>query len=319
MLISKWFLMISLTSLVFSINLRAQTTEADAARQRRQEELDRQRQERDLNDRRQALDTLANSPRVPYIRHSSETKPLTKEERAKIKAILAPDAEDTRKYKDFLRQKNTGLFRLFPDLDCEVEKNVIRADGNCADLIPGSWNYSFRRKNYSTLDFLDVQFKDGNLISKGFISQGILVRLGDVALENILPADSGVKFLLDFKPEARIREAKKQFLQISRGIEAGGYKYTNSLKAETNVTYALRVIAYRNEQKTFSRLTPDNVNLDDLKFLSLEGDKRIDLTVVFRIVRQDENGSLTILWKELNRQESPKLVFAKNEKLSDIK
>lgn len=91
------------------------------------------------------------------------------------------------------------------------------------------------------------------------------------------------------------------------------------MKAEKNVTYALRAIAFRSEHKIISRLTPDNVNPDESKFLYLDDDKRFDLTVVFRVVRQAENGSITILWKELNRQQSPKLIFAKNEKLSDIK
>lgn len=163
------------------------------------------------------MDNLADSPRARYIRSSPEIKPLTKEERAKIKAILAPDAEDAEKYKDFLGQKNTGLFRLFPYSACEA-KYIVRADGECGNLVSGNWNYSFRRKNYSTADFLDIQFNDSNLISKGFLTQGILVRLGDVALETVSPADNEIKFLIDLKPEIKIGEAKKQFRRLTEEL-----------------------------------------------------------------------------------------------------
>lgn len=294
-------------------------TQTQSVVEQRELERIRQRQEEDFNRRKSAMDALMSGATTGrYVRPTPRTT-LSKEERARIKAILAPDAADAAKYADFLRQKKTGLFRLFPDFDCET-KNVVRADGNCANLVPGGWNYSFRKKNYSDADFLDIRFKDGNLISESFLSQGILVRLGDVPLETVLPTSGGMRFLLDFQPEIQSQSAKKQFANIAKGIAADNYKYAKSVKAEENTTYALRVIAYRSKSRVLNDLSA-NTTADDFKFGKLNfADKRIDLTVAFRIVRRDENGgALTILWKELNRQESPKLVFAKGEKLSDIK
>lgn len=300
-------------------NIKAQTTELD--RQRRQAEIFEQerRQEEEFNRRRRQLSELTSGTfGGGYIRLMPRTPSLSKEERTRIRAIIAPNAADAVKYNDFLKQKNTGLFRLFPDFDCEA-KSIIRVDGNCADLVPGSWNYSFRLKNYSDIDFLDVQLKDGNLISKGFLSQGILVRLGNVPLENVSLTSAGVKFLLDFMPKDQIVEAKKQFVQITEGIKAAdGYIYTNSLKADENTTYALRVIAYRS--KVNNRGLSKKMTARELNFINLNyADKRIDLTVAFRIIRRDEDGSITILWKEINRRNAPKIVFAKYEKPSDIK
>jgi len=316
----KKTLVILLLGCVFYSTGKGQNSDAaERERQRREAERARQRYEADLNRRMKEMNELMNpTPAAIYVKPAPQVPSLSKEERTRIKAMLAPNAEDAAKYKDFLRQKNTGLFRLFPDFDCHQEKNVIRVDGNCANLVPGSWNYSFRQKNYSDIDFWDVRFKDENLISKGFLSQGMLVRLGNVPLENVSTASGGIKFLLEFKPGTLLEEAKKQFAQIEKGIEADGYKYTNSIKADENTTYAMRVVAYRD--KINNRGLSDKITSGDFKYFYLNSnDKRIDLTVAFRVVRRDADGSITILWKELNRREAPKIVFAKNEKLSDIK
>jgi hypothetical protein len=106
---------------------------------------------------------------------------------------------------------------------------------------------------------------------------------------------------------------------MAKGVAEGGYRYATSAPAEENMTYALRVVAYRTKGISLAGFT-DTLTADDIKFGGLNRfDTRIDLTVAFRIVRRDENSSVTILWKQLNRQDAPKLVFAKNEKLSDIK
>jgi hypothetical protein len=321
MLNFKKILLIVLILGVLYSNVKAQV--AGVERESREAEILRRRQKLDeeFNKRQRQLDEVRNGTiggGIYTSRPVRRTPSLSREERARIRAIIAPNAEDTAKYQNFLKQKNTGLFRLFPDFDCE-SKNEIRADGDCANLVPGSWAYSFRRKNYSDADFLDIQFKDGNFISKGLLSQGILVRLGDVSLESVSPTSAGVKFLLDFMPENQIGEAKKQFTQITRGIEApDGYKYTNSLKADENTTYALRIVAYRS--KISNRGLSEKITADDLKFINLNyADKRRDLTVAFRVVRRDEDGSVTILWKEINRKDSPQIIFGKKDKFLDIK
>ncbi len=331
MLNVKKILSMFLIACAFTVIVKSQAPTSDfreqrqyLEEQRKQNELNRQRNEQELNKRQQNSDrltqnSLRNRLKSPARTHSTQSQPLTKEEKARIRKILTPNAEDLIKYKDFLQMSNTGIFRLFPDFDCESE-GVIRVDGNCANLVPGSWNYSFRQKDYSDSDFLDVRLKDGNLIGEGFLSQEILVRLGDVPLENVSPASGGIKFLMGFTPETESEKVKRQFAQIANGIETDGYKYAKRVKAEENTTYAMRIVAYRNEDKTINRLSGKNATADDFKFINSNHiDKRIDLTVAFRIVRRDENGGITILWKEINRRDTPKIVFAKNEKPSDIK
>jgi hypothetical protein len=56
----------------------------------------------------------------------------------------------------------------------------------------------------------------------------------------------------------------------------------------------------------------------ELKFLGLAKDDRDDIIVTFRIVRKEADGNVTIVWKELNRKETPKLKFGKGESMTDI-
>ncbi len=139
------------------------------AEQQRQDEINRQNRERDLDDRSNNLHGLMNDSLSQHQDklnedHSPKIKPLTKKEKARISKILTPNAEDLVKYKDFLQQKNTGLFRLFPDIGCESE-NIIRTDGDCENFVSGSWAYSFRLKNHVKADFSDIRFSEKYLIS----------------------------------------------------------------------------------------------------------------------------------------------------------
>lgn len=226
------------------------------------------------------------------------------------KKRLAPDERDFAAYAQFLTQPNTGLLKIFPDAGCEENAHILRADDLCLNSIPNSAFYSFRRNRHTAEALSDIRYKDGVFISDGILSQGIMTVLGDVPLENISLASEGMKFLTDYKPEPQSREALTQFAKITRGVKAGEYIYRNAQPAIENTTYTLRVIAYR--AKLYQ---PFNGHLLDV----LEGDKRTDLTLAFRVVRKDADGSLLLLWKELARRESPKAVFPKGNKNNPIK
>jgi hypothetical protein len=70
------------------------------------------------------------------------------------------------------------------------------------------------------------------------------------------------------------------------------------LPVADNTTYALRSIAY---QGTIMR------SIQTLTYNELDVDKRRDVIVVFRVVKRDADGSVTILWKELSNKNAPKL------------
>lgn len=304
-----------LTVCVFSFIAHSQIP-GNSAEQRRQDDLQKQKVEGDLQERMRDLNDLnrgvlppARTELIVTRRKTPETKEeraVDKEQQAIIEATLSPNPDDASKHKTFLKQSNTGMFRLFPDFDCQPQKLIVRVDGDCANQIPGTWFYSFRQKNYSNATLFDVRLKNENLIAGAFLSQGILVQLGDVPLEGITLASNGLKFLVNFKPETQDTEIKKQFLQIEKGIEFEGYEYSKTIKPLENMTYAMRVVAYRSENKSIpsSEMTAENV-----KLLAVSIDKRKDLILAFRIIRKEADGNITILWKELARRDSPKVVF----------
>ena len=83
-----------------------------------------------------------------------------------------------------------------------------------------------------------------------------------------------------------------------------------------NVTYALRVIVYK-VANSFPPISEKTTNMQ-LRFMSLNFDKRSDGIIAFRIVRKDELGDLTIVWKRLQKNDSLKIKFSKEEQLKDF-
>lgn len=221
------------------------------------------------------------------------------------KKRLQPNPQDLTRYARFLRQPRTGIFRLMPDLGCTENVNVIRADALCLNYVPESSYYSFREKEHTIEILSDIRLRNGFLISDGILSQGILVNLGEIELEKIAPQSEGLKFLSGFAPHSQGIEAQKQYLQMMRGVKLGSYEYKKAHPLIENATYALRVVAYRgNIIRSFR----------GYRFDLLGGDKRIDLTLAFRVIRKEADGSATLLWKEIERREAPRLVFPKRRK-----
>jgi hypothetical protein len=263
---------------------------------------------------------IANRDRQPRIvpRKYPDGKPYSKEEIEQIEALKRPDEADLAKYADFLKQKKTGMFRLFPYLAC-IEKGLIRVDGECADFIPDSWAYSFRAKDFSIPFFFDLKYKDGNLVTGSLLSLGVLTALGDVSMENVSMTSDGMKFLAELKPETGQKESEKQIEDFVKGVESGGYQYSTKVKVEENTTYGLRVVAYRMPGDVKLLLTDKPLPRGDFNYQINRYDERDDITLAFRIIRRETDGNVTILWKELSRADAPKLVFPKGVKKIIVK
>jgi hypothetical protein len=130
------------------------------------------------------------------------------------------------------------------------------------------------------------------------LSQGILVNLGPAEIGAVDQSHEALRYLVDFQPEQEGRAAQKQFLQIMRGVRVGGFDYKKALPATENSTYALRVVAYRGS--IYRRM-------GGYKFDLLDGDKRIDVMLAFRVLSKDADGGITLLWREISRRSAPRL------------
>ncbi|MEO6655758.1 MAG: hypothetical protein ABIO36_06705 [Pyrinomonadaceae bacterium] len=240
---------------------------------------------------------------------------LTNKDRERMRESRKVDPVDLEKYKDFLKDEKTGIFRLFPNYNCITPK-VIRIDGDCAGFVPESSYFSFRAKKYSDILNQDMGFVHDEFISGGFFSQGIFVSLGNLPLESVALDQPGVKFLADIKPDTEAAAAKVKAPQYRKGVTSGEFTYASHAQAVENTTYAFRLIAYRLGNTLVPSSAP--TMLEQL-FTSLDFDKRVDMIVAFRVVRMGPGANATILWKELNRKDAPRLKFAKGEPFNDFK
>jgi hypothetical protein len=205
---------------------------------------------------------------LPHRDAGRPQQSLTKEE----KRLLAVPREDRALHAAFLKRKRTGLIRLLPRESFD-RKLALRGGGAY---------YSFVHREHQYGYGSDIELQGGHF-SVGFAGAdfGFLVDLGDTPLESVSAETDGVRFVADFETPSAEREAREIQRQLSRsmGRHAGTSPYRRRLPAVVGHTYAVR-----------------SVNYD-----------RSDVLVAFRVLRQDENGSVLLLWKTLKEYTPPVL------------
>ncbi len=216
--------------------------------------------------------------------------------------LLAPNVEDLAKFKIFLQQPDTGIFKLAADIGCSDDTNILVATPDCLDytMSGGGNSYSFRMKDYRLRRLADINFTNSSFQASGVFLHGFFAELGDIPLEQVNLQTKGVEFAAAFKPEPNFEKAKEIDSQLANGISENGFSYRRAVAAKDDTTYILRSIAYK---RKFSRYV-DGLTYDEMHY-----DKRKDVLIAFRVIRRDDNGSLTVVWKQLRSQSSPKTKF----------
>lgn len=233
--------------------------------------------------------------RLP-IRPSKTRILLTKRD----KALTAVDAQDKSKYSAFLKSSDTGILRLHDSEDCDEEGKTIGADEPCPWNITGKATiYSFRTGDYTNKITSDIQFEEKTFKIVGLNLLGFLTDLGDVSIENLNLQSGGIREMAEFEPSLQISEITNHFNLARNGFQVGDYIYKNELRMKPYKTYALRSIAY--DSKVLLKVGKRKINL-------LENDKRKDIIVIFRVIREYEDGSIGILWKKIQSKDAPKLL-----------
>ena len=189
---------------------------------------------------------------------------------AKEKVFLAPSAEDVSAFAGFLRQPDTGMARLMPR---ETYDGALLIRG-------GGAYYSFAQLTNEYGGGSDIGLEKGQL-RVGFAGAnfGFLTSLGDLAIDSVTAEHAGVRLLAEFNTPSAEPDAREQQRRTANGFEVDGFAYRSYLPATLNTTYAVRSINY-------------SVS---------------DVLVVFRVTRQDSDGSLTLVWKILKKFPVPQL------------
>ena len=202
---------------------------------------------------------------------AAEIESLRAQIKSKEAALLAPSDEDRKAYAEFLAQTGTGLVRLLPR---------EKWDGKLSMRGGGAY-YSFTSRTHEYDYGTNIGFEQGTLSARlAGASFGFLANLGDVPLETVSAETEAVQFMASYKTpsfEPDARRAQAQF--AGAGHEAGGAAYKDTLPVSVGSTYALRSVEYNTS----------------------------DVLVVFRVVRKDSDGSITLLWKMLEKYPKPEL------------
>ena len=292
-----------------ALSVNGQQTEAE--RVRAQQERNQIQRQIDAQNQRIERERAVNKASFDKWRRETQFKRLPPDERG-----AKPTREDFSAHEKFLKQPKTGLFRLFPDIGCN-SKRILRADQACENAPIFGYSYSFNRAYFNSGR---IAFKNNNLVTEGLLSQGMITSLGDVPLENVSLATAGVVFLADFKPQSDFSEVRKQSAEFEQGIVLNNFRYGKSAMVDVDTTFALRLIDYGVKKGSLSfALKTEPLDATAELFRSRQYSRNLsDITLAFRVVRKDMDGSLIILWKELREQKTPKLDLRKYVKITDL-
>ena len=245
---------------------------------------------------------------------SQRASGMSSKDRKRLKALMTPDRADLEKYRDFLKQDDTAIFRLYPDFDCE-KKGVVSVAGNCAHQVYKGSFYSFRDSNY----FSDLKYNNGKLWGSGFFSHEIFVDLGDVPLESLNVNSAGISFLNSYSPANDYPAANEQFRRIVSGIKDGGLDFSRSVAPMPDHTYAVRIVAFNNKDSIQNRLFRSRGERQLWQFRSVQMDKRTDSIFAFRIIRMEDDGNITVLSRRLSQKKAPFIAFGEREPMKNFK
>lgn len=235
----------------------------------------------------------------PQIKGPTAIRPSSEQ-----KVRLNPEPGVVSKYSEILKGTGARVVKLFPDMGC-VEQLVVKTDKACLDSIPYSSFYSFRKANYSDRPLSDIGFKSDLFFTDGLLANGVIVSLGDVPFESLTTSSAGMRFLMDFEPASQLTEIVAKGRQMAGKVRNKGHDYGWTAPVRENTTYAIRMIAYRGQIIRSAG--------KGYFYNALDGDKRVDVVVAFRVVSKGSDGSITMLWRELQQKRSPKIQVAKRK------
>jgi len=190
------------------------------------------------------------------------------------KTFLSPADSDREAFPGFLGAADTGMIRLLPRE--KYDENATK-DNKALSIRGGGAYYSFVRSTHEYGYGSDVSLESG-MFSVGFAGAdyGMLLNVGDVALDRISESPA-TRALLEYAPPVQEAKVRLEHQRLWEGIDLSGFTFKSRMSARVNNTYLLRAISV----------------------------ERSDIAVAFRVVRQDADGSVILLFKVLKRFPTP--------------
>ena len=212
----------------------------------------------------------AHAQTADRARAAAEIESLREQIKGREAALLAPSDEDRRTYAEFLARPDTGLVRLLPR---------EKWDGKLSMRGGGSY-YSFTLRTNEYGRSTDIGLEQGQFHA-GFAGAdfAFMVDLGGVPLESVSTETEAVRFMAGFEAPSAEAEARQAGRQFHSARQEGGWSYVRQLPAAPGKTYAVRSIVYGES----------------------------DVLVAFRVVRKDDDDSVVLLWKMLEKYPKPSL------------
>jgi hypothetical protein len=200
---------------------------------------------------------------------------------AKERMLLATYPEDRKKYAKFLSQPGTGLFRLIPyESRGIVTVATLKSSNGILPIKGRGAYYSYSKLRHELDGWSEIVLQNGTF-QAGFAPRafGFMGLLGDVPLEAVTLNSKEVVYLHQLVPETTYQDIVALGDGSIPGFHADGIIYSSKMDALVDNTYVLR--------STISN--------------------KADILVAFRVIRQDDDGSLHILWKKLASYPAPTL------------
>lgn len=206
------------------------------------------------------------------------------------KQLLVLSPEEQEKFAHLINQPNAGGFRLLSPHP--VGAGFISINSPEFSRRPGfsfyASSYSFTRKKHghgvngwdrnTNWNLIDLRLLGGRLHSGvADESLGLMVQLGDVPLEHVNEQTDGVAELAEFVPPTDYRAVVSLFEKNRCAYQRNGFRYASTAVAVVNNTYVLR--------STLNR--------------------RADQLIAFRVIRKDDEETLSIIWRKLKTYPKP--------------
>jgi hypothetical protein len=229
------------------------------------------------------------------------------------------DPQELILYGKFLKNPNTGIFRVLPGKSYQRRLNTV--ENRLQPRVSERYPFPVIGKITDQLTpKLVIQMYGDNfqLVSEAF-DYGFIKDVGNIPLEKldadlkVLPRQTRELFL-NYQPPKQLEALQKEQRLFLNGRDLTGKDLTGKdeksiilagARAELNHTYIVRSLQFAIPEIVLNgkRVSPQQ-RRDVDKLLKMKGS---DTVVAFRAVRERNDGSYTVLWKILNQMPEPKI------------